>query len=333
MLKPQVATDNAGLVVVIATGGTIAQSGSRIATTDVGALLAASGADGPIESLQVSQVTSPNITVDHWVKLARLVNKVAERSEVVGIVVTHGTDTLEETAFFLDLTCCTPIPIVLVGAMRQSNSPESDGEANLRHGIALARSTVARGRGVLVAISGEIHSARDVTKRHSRNLDAFESPNLGVLGSVRDGLPSSLPTLLRLPRYEVPASLRPVPIVYGHVGITRKSLHYIQASSPPGLVFAGTGGGSIPDNLLGFLTSLASHGTVVVRSSRTGAGPALRNDEVDDDGAGFVAAEHLNPQKAAVLLSLSLVASQSIEEIQAAFQLCSAPARTYPSLH
>lgn len=328
MPSPQVDAQNAGLVVVVATGGTIAQSGSRAATTDVDALLTASCADGPLEGRQVSQVTSPNITVHHWLKLAACLNRLAKRKDITGIVVTHGTDTLEETAFFLDLTCRTDIPIVLVGAMRPSNCPDSDGETNLRDAIALARSPVARGRGVLVVINREIHSARDVTKRHSRNLDAFESPNLGMLGNIRDGIPASLLSLRTLPIFEVPAHLQPVPIIYSHVGISPESLQYLRNNTPAGLVFAGTGGGSIPDNLLGFLSSLASYGTVVVRSSRTGAGPATRNGEVDDDGGGFVASEHLNPQKAAILLSLSLFASRSLNEIQEAFRICSAPAKT-----
>ncbi|WLE01005.1 asparaginase (plasmid) [Agrobacterium leguminum] len=312
-----------GLVVVIATGGTIAQSGGRTATTDAASLIAASGAQGPLEAIQLFQVTSPNISREHWITLSQFVQEQLKRNDIKGIVITHGTDTLEETAFFLDLTVRSDIPVVLVGAMRPSNSSESDGEANLRDGIELARSEIARGRGVLVILNGIVQAARDVTKRHSSSLDAFDSPNRGVLGYWRQEQHKQLRRLPDLPLFETPASLPEVPIVYFHVGLSTTSLDYMLDTPPVGLVWAGTGAGSIPDVYLPALEELGRRGVVVVRTSRTGAGSVERNGEVDDDASGFVAGRDLNPQKASILLMLCLNAGLNIAQVQHAFDQCS----------
>ena len=314
--------DKNDLVVVVATGGTIAQSGGRAATAGAASLIQASGANGPIEGVQLLQVTSPNITTDHWVTLSNCIRQLLNRPEVAGIVITHGTDTLEVTAFFLDLTIRSDVPVVLVGAMRPSNSAESDGPMNLRQGIDLARSSSARKRGVLVILNGVVHPARDVTKRHSTRLDAFESPNGGPLG-LWDGNCLRLRTLPPLPLFEVPAQLPEVPIVYFHVGL--RSVQQLKNPSPAGIVWAGTGAGSIPDLFLPMLSSLAQEGTIVVRASRTGAGSVNRNEEVDDDAYGFIAAGRLNPQKAAVLLMLCLDAGYDADRVQRAFDQCSEP--------
>ncbi|MGV1768259.1 asparaginase [Rhizobium rhizogenes] len=311
-----------GLVVVIATGGTIAQDGGRTATVDAQSLLAASGAVGPIEAIQHLQVTSPNIGTEDWISLATLLQKVIERPDVAGVVITHGTDTLEETAFFLDLTCRSDIPVVIVGAMRPSNAPDSDGELNLRDGIALARSPLARECGVVAFLNGRVQAARDVTKRHSHKLDAFDSPNIGDLGTWEEGSALSLRTLPRLPLFPIPASLPDVPIIYSYVGLDQDSLTYLKSKRPGGLVFAGTGGGSIPDALLPLLTALAAEGTLIVRSSRTGAGPVERNVEVDDEATGLIAARHLNPQKSRILLMLCVGSGLKAAQTQSAFDQC-----------
>ncbi len=312
-----------GLVVVIATGGTIAQSGGRTATTDAGSLIAASGAQGPLEAIQLFQVTSPNISCEHWITLSKFVQEQLKRTDIEGIVITHGTDTLEETAFFLDLTIRSEIPVVLVGAMRPSNSSESDGEANLRDGIQLARSETARGRGVLVILNGIVQAARDVTKRHSSSLDAFESPNRGALGYWRQEKQKQLRRLPDLPLFETPASLPEVPIVYFHVGLSTISLDYMMDKQPVGIVWAGTGAGSIPDVYLPALEDLVRRDVFVVRTSRTGAGSVERNGEVDDDASGFIAGRDLNPQKASILLMLCLDAGYDVAQVQHAFDQCS----------
>ncbi len=314
------------LVVVVATGGTIAQSGQRTATTGAESLIAASGAEGPIEAIQLFQVTSPNISPDHWLVLARSVNELLERRDIAGIVITHGTDTLEETAFFLDLTVRSETPVVLVGAMRPSNSPESDGEVNLRDAIAMARSDDARGRGVIVILNGIVQAARDVTKRHSTSLQAFESPNRGPLGRWRRETEETLRTLPALPLFSVPAQLPIVPIIYFHVGLPAEAIDHFDETPVAALVWAGTGAGSVPDTFVPKLANLAAQGTIIVRASRTGAGSVVRNDEVDDDANGFLAAGDLNPQKASILLMLCLSSGLDKDQIQLAFDQCSKPA-------
>lgn len=314
------------LVVVVATGGTIAQSGGRTATTDAAALISASGAEGPVEAVQLFQVTSPNIRTDHWLVLAKFVKELTERRDIAGIVITHGTDTLEETAFFLDLTIRTDMPVVVVGAMRPSSSPESDGEINLRDAIAMARSSGARGRGVIVILNGVVQAARDVTKRHSTSLQAFESPNRGPLGHWRQDADETLRTLPALPLFSIPSQLPVIPIVYFHVGLPPQALDPFRKTPAPGIIWAGTGAGSIPDIFVPTLAELAAEGTMIVRASRTGAGSVVRNDEVDDDAHGFLAAGDLTPQKASILLMLCIASGLGKEQIQRAFAECSKPA-------
>lgn len=323
--------NKANLVVVIATGGTIAQDGSRTATVSVEALLKGSEADDAVESVQLLQVTSPNIVPDHWLLLAREIERVAARESVVGIVITHGTDTLEETAFFLDLTYQGTKPVVVVGAMRPSHSLDSDGPENLKHALLLARSPEASGKGVLTVLNGRVQSARDVTKRHSIDINAFDSPNIGDVGSIAAGMPPSLVSLGALPRFEIPTNLPSVPVLYGYAGQELETLAFLSTNRPQGLVFAGTGGGSIPDAILPIIQQAADAGTIVVRSSRTGAGAVLRNSEVDDDKTGFVAAGTLNPQKARILLMLCLASSLDAQRTQDRFLSCSAISQETPS--
>lgn len=315
------------LVIVVATGGTIAQSGSRVATIDAASLITASGAQGPVETLQLFQVTSPNISPDHWLTLSTHVHDLLKRRDVAGIVITHGTDTLEETAFFLDLTIRSETPVVLVGAMRPSNSSESDGPVNLRDAISLARSPAARGRGVLVILNGVVQAARDVTKRHSTSLTAFESPNLGVLGHWQKANDAHLRRLPDLPVFPIPKTLPTVPIVYVHVGLPPDTLEPFQRTPPAGIVWAGTGAGSVPDTFAPTLAALSAKGVLVVRASRTGAGRVARNGEIDDDANRFIAAGDLNPQKASILLMLCLEAGFNAEQTQQAFNRCSMPSK------
>ncbi|NKK74843.1 L-asparaginase [Rhizobium leguminosarum bv. viciae] len=309
-----------GLVVVIATGGTIAQDGARSATVAVEDLLDSAEAKGPIEGIQLMQVTSPNIRPEHWLSIARSVQETAERPGVSGIVVTHGTDTLEETAFFLDLTCRTDIPVIVVGAMRPSHSPETDGSMNMRQGVDLARSPEARGKGVLVLLNGRIQAARDITKRHSTSINAFESPNLGDLGAIEAHSPITLKSVPNAPFFVLPPALPEVPIIYGYAGMEPSTLAFLENARPAGLVVAGTGGGSIPDAILPLLASAASEGVTIVRSTRTGAGVVARNAEVDDEAFGFIASCTLNPQKSRVLLMLCLAAGLDVVATQTKFQ-------------
>jgi len=310
-------------VVVLATGGTIAQNGERQATLGVEALLHASGLDGVTEAHQILQLTSPNVRPSHWISIADAVSSAVERDEVNGVVVTHGTDTIEETAFFVELTCPTDKPIIFTGAMRPAHSLESDGPENLRNAVALCRFPSARSKGVLVVFGGEVHAARDLTKRDSQKLSAFDSPNIGAVGTI-SGQFDREHVLSPLPHFPVPSALPEVPIIYGYAGQDASLAEFVKRARYPGIVIAGTGGGSIADDVLPLLAGMARDGILIVRSSRTGAGRVDRNGEVDDDAAGFIAAGTLNPHKARVLLMLCLTTGLGAAQTQGMFEDCSA---------
>jgi L-asparaginase len=182
-------------VVILATGGTIAGSGAT-STTSVGYKAATVPVQALIDAVpelrkiatvrgeQVFQIASQNMTNDYWLKLAKRVNEVLQQPEVDGIVLTHGTDTLEETAYFLNLVSKSNKPVVIVGAMRPSTALSADGPINLYNAVLIAGSKEAVGKGVLVCLNDQINAARDVTKTNTYTADTFKSPELGVLGYV-----------------------------------------------------------------------------------------------------------------------------------------------------
>ncbi|UCI22998.1 asparaginase (plasmid) [Mesorhizobium sp. B2-1-8] len=315
-----------GNVLVLATGGSIAQTSPDDPTLTGDALLEA------IPELrdkfgilveQMAQVSSPDITAEHWLELAIRINKAAADDQIQGIVVTHGTDTLEETAFFLNLIVKSDKPVVIVGAMRRPYALGADGAANLHDAVATASCREARGRGVLVVLNSEIHPARDVTKT-TFSLDAFKSRDFGPLGQMANGRPifyrrserkhtlrSAFPSdLCRLPR---------VAIVYSHAGVTPDVLEAAAASGYEGIVWAGTGSGSLPKAIRPAATAVVNNGLAFVRASRVNCGYIKRNDEVDDDALGFITADSLNPQKARILLMLSLTQTNDPVKIQRFF--------------
>src|SRR6202045_3020418 len=187
-------------VVILATGGTIAGSGAtstttvgyKVATLPVQALIDAVPELKKIATVrgeQVFQIASQNMTNDYWLKLAKRVNDLLQQPEVAGIVVTHGTDTLEETAYFLNLVSKSEKPVVIVGAMRPSTALSADGPINLYNAVLIAGSKEAVGKGVLVCLNDQINPARDVTKTNTSTADTFRTPELGFLGYMQDNKP------------------------------------------------------------------------------------------------------------------------------------------------
>src|SRR6185503_2112986 len=183
-------------VTILATGGTIAGSGAT-STTTVGYTAATVGVDALLNSVpelkkvanvrgeQVFQIASENMNNDYWLKLAKRVNTLLAQDDVDGIVITHGTDTIEETSYFLDLVVKSKKPVVIVGAMRPSTAISADGPINLFNAVILAGSEEAVGKGVLVALNDQINAAREVTKNNTSTLDTFRSPELGMLGYIQ----------------------------------------------------------------------------------------------------------------------------------------------------
>jgi L-asparaginase len=278
-----------------------------------------------ISGEQVSNICSQNINNAIWLKLAKRINEVLNDRDVDGVVITHGADTLEETAYFLSLVAKSDKPIVMVGAMRPATALSADGPMNLYNPIALAANPEARGRGVLVVADSEIHFAREIEKSNTTGVDSFDSPNRGRAGviidgqtvlfssaTLRNGLRGefSVDGLTQLPRVE---------IVCPYANFGRDVIDYLVSQGVKGIVLAGVGDGNTSDEALAGLRDAATKGVVVVRSSRVGSGVTRRNVEIDDDKLGFVVSGELSPQKARVLLMLGLTKTSEVKGMQRYF--------------
>ena len=324
-------------IAVVATGGTIAGAGTapgdaasaayRSAVVSADELLAAVPGLQRLAALQAEQlfqIDSADFTDDKLLALARNVAALCARDDVDGVVVTHGTDTMEESAYFLHLTVQSAKPIVLTGAMRPGTAPAADGPANLLHAVAVAAHASSAGRGVLVVMNEEIHSARDVAKVHSQRLDAFASPH-GALGAVVQGAPRWYRAVTRphttASAFDITAidALPLVGVVMGHGHMRRELFDAWVAAGARAIVHAGFGGGTVPEYLKPVFAELCARGVPVVRCSRVGAGPVIRNASFDDDAAGSVAADDQSPPRARLLAALALTRSQGVGEMQRVF--------------
>lgn len=319
-------------IYVLATGGTIAGIGaSSTATTySAGQLAIATLLDAvpqiqniaQVRGEQVANIGSQDMTDEVWLLLAKRVNELLEDPKTDGIVITHGTDTMEETAFFLSLAVKSPKPVVLTGAMRPSTALSADGPLNLYNAVVVAASPLSKGRGVLVAMNGIIHPAADVTKMHTTDVHTFESPNQGPEGiilnsSVRYHRGPSKSTV----NFDISGvrSLPKVGILYSHSGISSDIADAMISAHYDGIIHAGVGNGNIHKNIFPSLEKARAKGIIVVRSSRVSSGPTTLDNEVDDDKYQFVASQWLNPQKSRILLMLALTSTSDWKEIQKCF--------------
>nr|WP_229255498.1 type II asparaginase [Duganella phyllosphaerae] len=323
-------------VTILATGGTIAGSGAS-STTTVGYTAATVGVDTLIKAVpelskvaqvkgeQVFQIASENMTNEHWLTLAKRVNTLLAQPDVDGIVITHGTDTLEETAYFLDLTVKSRKPVVVVGAMRPGTALSADGPINLYNAVLLAASKEAVGKGVLVALNDQIHSARDVSKTNTSTPDSFKTPELGLLGYIQGSKPYFYRASTRKhtadTEFDVSrlASLPQVDIVYGYANVGPVALNALVAAGAKGIIHAGVGDGSLAATVKTALVAARKQGVVIVRASRVGQGILARNGEANDDELDFVAADTLSAQKARILLMLALTRTSDTKAIQQMF--------------
>ena len=322
-------------ICILTTGGTIAGAAAR-SDALTGYRAGALGADEllaavpeiadvcAIESEEVSAIDSKDMTEAVWLHLADRI-EAALAAGAAGVVVTHGTDTLEETAYFLHLVVKSEKPVVLTGAMRPATALSADGPLNLLDAVRLAASPEARGQGALVVLNGEIHSARDVQKVHTTAVQAFASPDVGTLGRMEEGTPHFRRRVLtrhtRESEFDLAGvtSLPYVPILYGHAGADARLARAAIESGAAGIVHAGTGNGSIHEALLAMLADAAGKGIPVVRASRTGAG-AVRFAESAYADAGFIDADTLPPAKARILLALALLKTKDRDEIRRMFR-------------
>lgn len=319
-------------ILVLATGGTIAGSapspsdvtGYRAGVIGVDTLLSAvpaiqSFAD--VEGEQLCNIDSKDMTDEILTRLAVRVNEILAGNETDGIVITHGTDTMEETAFFLSLTVKSEKPVVLTGAMLPATARNADGPKNLLDAMRVAACPESSGQGVLVVMNGKIFAAKEVTKTHTTKIDAFAAPDSGPLGHVDDN-GVAFERTLNLPRLHFPAdSLLPrVDILYGHEGDDGALVEAALHAGAKGIVYAGMGNGNIPAKAEKALAKASEKGIVVVRASRSNSGPVVPADP-SYTAAGFIDGGALNPQKARVLLRLALMQTNDRKEIQNFFHM------------
>jgi L-asparaginase len=255
--------------------------------------------------------------------LAQKVDARLKDPEIAGVVFTHGTNTIEETAYFLNLTVKHDKPVVIVGAQRPFSTLSSDGPLNLLNAIRVAADALARGKGVLVVTNDEINAARDVTKSNTYRVETFQSRELGLLGYAD---PDKIvfyraPTRRHTTQSQFDlaqiTTFPKVSILYGHAGDDGDLAKAAVAAGAKGLVIAGTGAGHT-QNARKVLKEISdTTGVVVVRSARVGAGRVIRDDNWQEPG--FVAADNLSPQKARILLQLALTRTAKPDEIQRMF--------------
>jgi L-asparaginase len=322
-------------VVILATGGTIAgagATGTQAAYTSgavtIDTMLAAVPGIRDLANIkgeQVSNVGSQDMTLEIMLKLAKRINALLAQTEVDGIVVTHGTDTMEETAFFLNLVVKSEKPVVMVGSMRPSTALSADGPLNLYDAVGVAADPNSAGRGVLVVMNDWIHGAHALTKTSTTAIQTFLSPLRGLVGistygkndfynsphwKHTTGSEFDVADVTKLPR---------VDILYAYADMAPDLIDSSVANGAQGIVIAGVGNGNMNKASLEAAARAARKGVVVVRSSRVVTGAVGRNVEVNDDAMNLVASDELNPQKARILLMLALLKPRTTAEIQNLF--------------
>jgi L-asparaginase len=323
-------------VVVLATGGTIAgaaatdvQAGYTSGKVGVEQLLAAVPQAKKLASLrgeQVSNIGSQDMNDEVWLKLAGRVNALAAMPDVAGIVITHGTDTIEETAYFLNLVVKSKKPVVLTAAMRPSTALSADGPLNFYNAVAVAANKDAGGRGVLVVVNDWIHGASSLTKTSTTAVQTFLSPVWGLIGTVAYGDiefyrgPVGKHTVDSEFTIQGVTTLPRVDIIMAYENMDGALINAAVASGAKGLVIAGVGNGNMTAAAVEAIAAQAKKGIVCVRASRVATGRVERNVEVDDDKLGLVASMGLNPQKARVLLRLALTRTTDVKQIQRFFE-------------
>ncbi|UVL47995.1 asparaginase [Pseudomonas moraviensis] len=323
-------------VVVLATGGTIAGAGASAANSatyqaaKVGIEQLIAGIPelsklANVRGEQVMQIASESITNDNLLQLGRRVSELADSKDVDGIVITHGTDTLEETAYFLNLVEKTDKPIIVVGSMRPGTAMSADGMLNLYNAVAVASSKEAHGKGVLVTMNDEIQSGRDVSKMINIKTEAFKSA-WGPLGMVVEGksywfrLPAKRHTMDSEFDIKNIKSLPDVEIAYSYGNVSDTAYKALAQSGAKAIIHAGTGNGSVSSRVAPSLQALRKDGVQIIRSSHVNAGGfVLRNAEQPDDKYDWVVAHDLNPQKARILAMVALTKTNDSKELQRMF--------------
>jgi len=323
-------------IVILATGGTIAgaaatgtQAGYTSGAVTIDAMVKAVPGIADLANIkgeQISNVGSQDISFEIMLTLAKRINQLLATPEVDGIVVTHGTDTMEETAFFLNLVVKSDKPVVMVGSMRPSTAVSADGPLNLYNAVGVAIDPNAKGRGVLVVMNDWIHGAHSLTKTSTTAVQTFMSPLRGVVGIATYGkndfynTPQWKHTLASEFDITNVSTLPRVDILFACADMSPDLVEASAHQGAKGIVLAGVGNGNVNKASLDTAAQVVKQGVVVVRSSRVPTGSVGRNVEVNDDEMGFVASDELNPQKSRILLMLALLKPRTTMEIQKLFQ-------------
>lgn len=320
---------------ILATGGTIAGTGTSTTSTNytAGQIAISSLLDAVPEIKNIANITgeqiikigSQDMNDEVWLILAQKINQLMKDPYVDGIVITHGTDTMEETAYFLNLTVKGDKPVVLVGAMRPSTAISADGPLNLYNAVIVAADRASKGKGVLIAMNGNILGAREASKMNTVGIETFQSPNSGTLGHILNGkvsynvLPIKKHTINSVFDVSHLKKLPKVGIVYSYSNIDADMVSPMLENGYQGIVHAGVGNGNIHKNVFPVLIDARKKGILVVRSSRVPSGPTSLDAEVDDAQYEFIASQELNPQKARILLMLALTQTSDWKQIQQYF--------------
>ena len=331
----QAAASDLPKVHILATGGTIAgqaASSSNLTGYQAGVLtpeqligaVPALADHARISAEQIASIASGNITKEIWLQIANRINELFAKGEADGVVITHGTDTLEETAYFLQLAVKSDKPVVLVGAMRPASAISADGPLNLLQAVAAAASPEAKGKGVFIIMNGEINCAREVTKTSTTSVETFKSHDLGFMGYMINTTPKFYRLSSR--RHTVNSefdvkglkTLPNVEIIYSYIHPNLDMLKALVASKPDGIVVAGTGSGSMYGGYDEILGEAAKAGIPVICASRVGTGPVSLYPQYQK--LNFISADNLNPQKARVLLMMALTKTKDFTEIDRIFK-------------
>ena len=319
-------------IVILATGGTIA--GSAETQTQAGYTSGQVGVDVLINAVpqikeladvtgeQISNVGSQDMSDAIWLKLATRINELAASDKVDGIVITHGTDTIEETGFFLSLVIHSSKPVVMTASMRPSTALSADGPLNIYNAVAVAADPQAAGRGVMIVANDDIHSAHSITKTNTTDVHTFMSPERGLIGVCLYGesrffrSPYKVHTSESEFSVEGVKELPRVDVIYITAGVSPDLIDSAVENGAKGIVTAGVGNGNMTGEALEAVSRAVGKGVAVVRSSRVPTGFVGRNVEINDDETGTVASGELNPAKARVLLKLVLLKTADPVKIQ-----------------
>jgi L-asparaginase len=322
-------------VIILATGGTIAGAGAsadragytagKIPIDDLIGAIPTVKKKASITGEQIASVGSQDMSIEIWKKLAIRINEIIAKKEADGIVVTHGTDTQEETSYFLDLVVPSEMPVVLTGSMRPSTAISADGPKNLFDAITVAIDPKSKGRGVLVSFNEGIYDGREVMKMSTTFTNAFGSPNTGAIGHAYDGKVEYYANAVREVNPASPVVITAdtkfprVDIVYMYADAPSDMIDMLVAKKVAGIVIAGVGNGNFNKTYMDAVKKAVAAGVIVCRASRTPSGRVVLHDEINDDELGTIVSDDLTPQKARILLMLALTKTKDKKQLQDLF--------------